>query len=196
MDRFAQFFICPLYTEALTEKEINAIESEHAKNLQADAWRTKMVTKTLIDKSHPYSKFGTGNKFTLWENTKNNNINIRQELINFQNRWYSANIMGLCVFGKESLDELEAMVVSKFSEVKNKSIEAPTWEPIKHDGEGKTPLQINVVPVKDYRMLTISFPCPDLDIHFRSGVSRQDFELIKQLVRKPLSLIKSIFPSA
>lgn len=171
LDRFAQFFIAPLYTEELTEKEINAIESEHQKNLQIDAWRIRMVGKSLIEQSHPYSKFGTGNKWTLWENTKENDIKIREELINFQNRWYSSNIMGLSVSGRETLDELEEMVLSKFSAVKNKGIEAPSWEPLKYDGD-KRGIQLNVTPVKDTRSVCISFPCPDFDqLYFRSAVS-------------------------
>lgn len=130
-----------------------------------------MVGKSLIEKSHPYSKFGTGNKWTLWENTKENDIRIREELINFQNRWYSSNIMGLSVSGRETLDELEEMVLSKFSAVKNKGIEAPSWEPLKYDGD-KRGIQLNVTPVKDTRSVCISFPCPDFDqLYFRSAVS-------------------------
>lgn len=174
LDRFAQFFIAPLYTEELTEKEINAIESEHQKNLQIDAWRIKMVSKSLVNKSHPYCKFGTGNKWTLWENTKETGVKIREELINFQNRWYSSNIMGLCVSGRESLDELEEMVLSKFSAVKNKNIEAPHWEPLKFEGEEQGVL-LNVLPVKDTRTICISFPCPDFDLlYYRSGVSANE----------------------
>lgn len=173
LDRFAQFFISPLYTEELTEKEINAIESEHQKNLQIDTWRIRMVCKSLVN-NHAYSKFGTGNKWTLWENTKENDIKIREELFKFQDRWYSANIMGLSVYGRESLDELEEMVLSKFSAVKNKNIKAPEWEPLSFEGEGKAML-LNVVPVKDTRSLCIQFPCPDFDtLYYKSRVSECD----------------------
>lgn len=177
LDRFAQFFIAPLYTEELTEKEINAIESEHQKNLQIDAWRIRMVGKSMIDKAHPYSKFGTGNKWTLWENTKENDIKIREELINFQNRWYSANIMGLAVSGRETLDELEEMVIAKFAAVKSKGIEAPHWQPLVYEEGDQKGMQLNVVPVKDSRSLCISFPCPDFDTtYYRSSVSGGQWE--------------------
>lgn len=33
LDRFSQFFIAPLFTESATEREINAVNSEHEKNL-------------------------------------------------------------------------------------------------------------------------------------------------------------------
>ena len=34
LDRFSQFFVAPLFTESATDRERNAIESEHSKNLQ------------------------------------------------------------------------------------------------------------------------------------------------------------------
>ena len=33
LDMFSQFFIAPLFTESATEREINAVNSEHEKNL-------------------------------------------------------------------------------------------------------------------------------------------------------------------
>lgn len=34
LDRFSGFFSCPLFTEDLTDRELNAIDSENNKNLQ------------------------------------------------------------------------------------------------------------------------------------------------------------------
>jgi insulysin len=38
LDMFAQFFIEPLFTETATERELNAVHSEHTKNLHNDSW--------------------------------------------------------------------------------------------------------------------------------------------------------------
>jgi insulysin len=35
LDRFAQFFITPLFTESATNREMNAVDSENAKNQQS-----------------------------------------------------------------------------------------------------------------------------------------------------------------
>lgn len=45
LDRFSQFFIAPLFTEAATSRELNAIESEHAKNINSDGFRLYQVSK-------------------------------------------------------------------------------------------------------------------------------------------------------
>ena len=39
LDRFAQFFICPLFNKDSVDREMNAVDSENKKNLQNDMWR-------------------------------------------------------------------------------------------------------------------------------------------------------------
>lgn len=58
--RFAQFFLCPLFTESATDREVNAVNSEHEKNLPNDSWRLDQVEKSTAKADHPYSQFGTG----------------------------------------------------------------------------------------------------------------------------------------
>ena len=47
LDRFAQFFLCPCFTESATSRELKAVDSENAKNLQADNWRLMQLYITL-----------------------------------------------------------------------------------------------------------------------------------------------------
>lgn len=65
LDRFAQFFIAPLFTESATGRELKAIDSENAKNLQSDTWRMVQLCRWMAQPAHPYHKFGTGNLQTL-----------------------------------------------------------------------------------------------------------------------------------
>src|SRR5581483_11643889 len=76
--------------------------------------------KTTSNPNHPFSKFGTGNLKTLQGDT------TRDELIKFHSQYYSSSIMKLCVLGRESLDELENLVVQYFSPIKNLHIK-PTF---------------------------------------------------------------------
>lgn len=61
LSRFAQFFLCPLFDESCKDREVNAVDSEHEKNLMNDAWRLFQLEKATGNPSHPFSKFGTGN---------------------------------------------------------------------------------------------------------------------------------------
>jgi len=45
LDRLAQFFISPLFTESATEREMQAVDSEYQKNLQKDVWRIDQLER-------------------------------------------------------------------------------------------------------------------------------------------------------
>ncbi|CDO73578.1 hypothetical protein BN946_scf185014.g48 [Trametes cinnabarina] len=65
LSRFAAFFHCPLFAPSCTVRELNAVDSEHKKNLQNDIWRIYQVNKHLSKEGHPWRKFGSGNKESL-----------------------------------------------------------------------------------------------------------------------------------
>ncbi|EIE83827.1 hypothetical protein G6F46_002708 [Rhizopus delemar] len=160
LDRFAQFFISPLFSDSCTERELKAVDSEHKKNRQQDSWRMFQLEKSLSNPDHPYCHFGTGNLETLYEDPKKNGQDIRQELLKFHDTYYSANIMKLCILGRESLDQLTEWAVGKFKHVRNKNIEAPSFpgHPLTANELMK---QIFVKPVKEVRSLEMTFPFPD-----------------------------------
>ncbi|KAG0170307.1 Insulinase (Peptidase M16) [Apophysomyces sp. BC1034] len=160
LDRFAQFFISPLFSDSCTERELKAVDSEHKKNKQQDSWRMFQLEKSLSNPNHPYCHFGTGNLETLYENPRRNGKDIREELLKFHDSYYSANIMKLCVLGRENLDELTEWVVEKFKDVRNKDIEPPSFagHPLT---ENELMKQIFIKPVKDVRSLEMTFPFPD-----------------------------------
>jgi insulysin len=157
LDRFAQFFISPLFTESATERETKAVDSENAKNLQNDMWRNHQLYKSLSSADHPFHKFGTGNLQTLQEIPKEKSINVREALITFHSERYSANISNLVLLGRESVDELEKLVREKFSEIKNYERTIPTFpgSPFKEDHLRK---MVKVVPVKELRLVELVWP--------------------------------------
>ncbi|XP_038070879.1 insulin-degrading enzyme-like [Patiria miniata] len=167
LDRFAQFFLSPLFNQDSQEREVNAVDSENEKNLKADQWRLYQLEKSTVDPEHPYCKFNTGNKETLLTIPSQKGIDVRQELLKFHDSFYSSNIMGLAILGRESLDELTDMVVPLFAEVENKKVIPPEWQ--QHPfSEDQLKMNCNVVPVKDIRQLNVSFPIPDLRKHYKS----------------------------
>uniref|UniRef100_A0A8D3BUR4 Insulin-degrading enzyme n=1 Tax=Scophthalmus maximus TaxID=52904 RepID=A0A8D3BUR4_SCOMX len=168
LDRFAQFFLCPLFDESCKDREVNAVDSEHEKNLMNDAWRLFQLEKATGNPNHPFSKFGTGNKLTLETRPSKDGIDIRQELLQFHSTYYSSNLMGLCVLGRESLDDLTSMVVKLFGEVENKSVPLPEFP--EHPFQEEHLRQFyKVVPIKDIRNLYVTFPISDLQKYYKSN---------------------------
>jgi len=127
LDRFAQFFIAPLFDASCTDREMNAVDSEHKKNIQSDYWRLYQLEKDLSAQTHPYKKFGTGDINTLKHTPLTMNIDIRKVLLDFHSKYYSANRMKLVIYGKESLDELVQLAVDMFSQIENKDTPAPSF---------------------------------------------------------------------
>ncbi|XP_056465442.1 insulin-degrading enzyme isoform X1 [Gadus chalcogrammus] len=168
LDRFAQFFLCPLFDESCKDREVNAVDSEHEKNLMNDAWRLFQLEKATGNPEHPFSKFGTGNKLTLETRPSKEGVDIRQELLKFHSTYYSSNLMGLCVLGRESLEDLTSMVVKLFGEVENKNVPVPEFP--EHPFQEQHLRQFyKVVPIKDIRNLYVTFPIPDLQQYYKSN---------------------------
>ncbi|KAF9132143.1 Insulinase (Peptidase M16) [Mortierella sp. 14UC] len=160
LDRFSQFFISPAFSENCKDRELRAVDSEHKKNLQSDSWRLFQLEKNLSSPDHPYHQFGTGNLETLEEAPGRAGIDVRDELIKFHSKYYSANIMKLVILGREPLDQLTQWAVEMFSDIRNLGIQPPAnanppWT-------AKELLKTTYVkPVKDVRSLEIKFPFPD-----------------------------------
>ena len=86
LERFSGFFSEPLFTSSGTLREVQAIDSEHSKNLQSDFWRSDAVLRRRARPDHPYSRFFTGNKETL----RGGDANARAALLAFWGRYYRA----------------------------------------------------------------------------------------------------------
>lgn len=128
LDRFAQFFIAPLFLEDCLDRELRAVDSENKKNLQQDHYRLYQLGKSLSNPKHPYCHFSTGNLVTLRDEPAARGINVRDEFMKFHEKYYSANGMKLVVLGRQDLDTLQQWVVEMFSAVKNKDTPRPKFE--------------------------------------------------------------------
>ena len=65
LERFSGFFHSPLFAPSCTLRELNAVDSEHKKNHQADLWRIFQLNKHLTQPGHVWSKFGSGHRESL-----------------------------------------------------------------------------------------------------------------------------------
>lgn len=178
LDRFAQFFVSPLFLESTVDRELRAVDSENKKNLQSDLWRLMQLNKSLSNPKHPYSHFSTGNLQTLKEEPEKRGLEVRSEFIKFYEKHYSANRMRLVVLGRESLDELEGWVGDLFSDVKNKDLPQNRWDDVRPWLAEHMGVQIFAKPVMDNRSLDIYFPFLDEEFLHESQPSRYISHLV------------------
>lgn len=166
LERFAGFFVDPLFTEAATAREVNAIDSEHSKNLQSDFWRFGQLIKLRCDPTHPYAKFGTGNRKTL----RDGDAGARDALLRFHSRYYQADQMSLALVGPQPLDELQKLAVQNFADVPVTVPQLPSssaaYDPLPlpfRPAESK-PEAYLMVPVNDVRNLNVQWCVPVTDL--------------------------------
>lgn len=178
LDRFAQFFIQPLFLEDTLDRELNAVDSENKKNLQSDVWRLSQLAKSLSNPRHPYHHFSTGNLQTLKVQPEKRGVRIRNAFISFYEKWYSSNHMKLVVLGRESLEELEAWVVHLFSGVKDKNLPELRWDGAAPLTEKELGTEIFAKPVMESRSLEISFPWEDEEEMYETQPARYVSHLI------------------
>ena len=165
LDRFAQFFISPLFTDEYTSREVNAVNSEYQKNIMNDGWRQFRIASQFAKNGHPARKFNIGNLETLGDIDRN-------ELIDFYTKHYSANRMGLALLSTHTLDEMEGWARKYFSSVKNFNLERNNHDPIVFDKKETTRIA-KIEPVKDLRDMQITFPLPSTRNMYQSKPGRQ-----------------------
>lgn len=178
LDRFAQFFIKPLFLEDTLDRELRAVDSENKKNLQSDNWRLMQLGKSTSSPAHPYHLFSTGNYKLLHDDPIARGVKIRDEFIKWYQKQYSANRMKLCVLGREGLDELQDWVEELFSSVHNQELPKLRWDDIPALTEKELCTQTFAKPVMEKRMLEIAFLYPDEEEMYESLPSRYLSHLI------------------
>lgn len=160
LDRFAQFFVAPLFTPEFNEREVNAVHSEYQKNLENDGWREFALRNTVVRPGHPARSFNIGSRETLTGTP-------REELLAFHRRYYSANRMTLALTGPESLDQLERWARQYFAPVPD--LQRPELRYPADYLPPKPALRLlRMTPVADLRRMTLSFPLPDLRAYVAS----------------------------
>jgi len=165
IDRFSQFFISPLFTEEYTAREVNAVNSEFQMYKMNDGRRAYRLSQIFAKEGHPEQKFSVGSLETLGD------IN-RNELLDFYDKHYSANKMGLVLMSTHSLDVLEGWARQYFSKIKNNELPEKQYDPDYFERK-ETFRLVQVDPVKDTRTLDLVFSLPGTRNLYTSKPGRQ-----------------------
>jgi len=164
LDRFAQFFVAPLFSPEYVEREKNAVHSEYRARIRSDGRRAFEARQQAMNPEHPMASFAVGSLETLADRE---DATVRDELLRFYRRHYSADLMTLAVVGKEPLDRLRRWVSERFAAVPDRdaqplAVDVPLYLP------ETLPARLAVEPIKERRALSLEFPVPPLGPHWRA----------------------------
>ena len=178
LDVFSRFFIDPLFDENSVDREINAVNSEHMKNINNDMWSIFRLQTLLSKKNSDISKFSTGNLETL------NKKGIRNAMINFYNDYYCSDRIAISVVTSLDANKVQNELIKIFSQIKYKKSKKIT---INKPYFNKQPKYVHYVPNQKMNQLIYLFEIPDVS-NFRRN---KEMELISSIFinRKEGSLI-------
>lgn len=155
LDRLAHFFIDPLLCTSSVERELHAVDQEHAKNLENDNWRQWMVLKELSNPDHPHIKFSTGNADTL--------RGIPEAVMrNWFNQNYTPAHMRVVVVSPLQSSVLVDLVTSRFSLVHRDPLETrvsldPDIPVLSNEQQGAL---LSIQPIRDVKELALLWELP------------------------------------
>ncbi|HEY5718441.1 MAG TPA: insulinase family protein [Motiliproteus sp.] len=162
LDRFAQFFISPLFTPEYVDRERHAVHSEYQSKLKDDGRRGYATLRAALNPRHPLANFSVGSLETL---TDHPGAPLLTALHRFYQQHYHANRMGLVIQGPQSLDQLQQWAKEKFSAIPSGTTAAPTTrEPLFLPGT--LPAQLEVVSLRDIYELSATFPVPPFQAYW------------------------------
>ncbi|TKS86821.1 Nardilysin [Collichthys lucidus] len=168
LDRWAQFFICPLMIRDAIDREVEAVDSEYQLAKPSDSHRKEMLFGSLAKPGHPMGKFCWGNAQTLKQEPKTKKINVYKRLRAFWKKHYSAHYMTLAVQSKEKLDTLEEWVREIFSKVPNNSLPKPDFSDMLDPFDTAAFNKLyRVVPVRKVHALNITWALPPQEKYYR-----------------------------
>ena len=79
------------------QNQVKAVDSEYMEGIQKDSEKICSILTSMLQPNHPYHGFSCGNRESLVVNPKKQNIDTLAELRKFYDKYYSANLMCLCV---------------------------------------------------------------------------------------------------
>uniref|UniRef100_A0A0E0C8H8 Peptidase M16 N-terminal domain-containing protein n=1 Tax=Oryza meridionalis TaxID=40149 RepID=A0A0E0C8H8_9ORYZ len=155
---------CNAYTSSETTNfyfDVNVANFEEALDRFAQFFIKPLMSQEAVLRE--IKAVDSGSWETLETKPKERGLDIRQELLKFYEN-YSANLMHLVVYGKESLDCIQSFVERLFSDIKNtdqRSFKCPS-QPL---SEQHMQLVIKAIPISEGDYLKISWPVTP-NIHF------------------------------
>ena len=154
-------FISPTFNEGSVEREIKAVDNEFSNALNQDRRRLNQLKNSEIKERSPFNHFCAGNLKTL------SLPDIRDRLLVYYKKYYSSDIMSLCIYNNKSLEEQLKMVENLFSLIPRiEGFKLPRYDEIKPYDETNLKYMYKIAPVKDANVLQLEWYFPFIEDYF------------------------------
>jgi insulysin len=146
LEMFGEFFISPLLNKDCVDREKEAVNSEHIKNINDDGWRRQELLRAASNEEHWFKNFGTGSNKTLA--IENIDIKVRE----FFEKYYSSHLMTLVVLTNDKIENKKNIIDRIFTRINIRDIDEKFL--ILNKPILETPKVIKYLPIEeDHRMI-------------------------------------------
>lgn len=164
VERLADAIAEPNLAPEYADRERNAVNAELTMARSRDGMRMAQVSAETLNPAHPGSRFSGGNLETLSDKPGSP---LRDALLNFRDRYYSANLMRAVIYSNKPLSELAQIAARTYGQIANKNIEQPVITvPVVTDAQKG--IIIHYVPAVPRKALRIEFRIDNNSDKFRS----------------------------
>jgi secreted Zn-dependent insulinase-like peptidase len=175
--RMSDFFRAPLFDSTYVDKEVHAIESEHAKNVQNPAQRTYETMLSLADPRSPVSWFSTGDLKTLVIEPRKKGLDPVEELKKFFKAHYCPGKLGVVTYSSGTLDAQLADTLAQFGDIPEGSCASASasqpivdaWHP--RDAPARVGNWVHLQAAQARSQLQVMFPMDSLQMLYKSAPS-------------------------
>jgi insulysin len=115
LDIFSRFFIDPLFNPEFVNKELQAVHSEHSKNINNDGWCSDYFKDIISKKDSIINRFKTGNLSSL------DKPGIRDEMIKFYNKYYIPSNISIVTTSSLDNDVMTDKINKTFGNIPKKT---------------------------------------------------------------------------
>jgi len=153
LKRFSGFFYESLLDPNYADKERNAVHSEWTMKGPNDYVIMGQLDGLTLNDKHPISQFNWGNLESL---SDKKNRTLQQELVEFYNKYYSANTMKATMISNLPLAEMKVLAKKHFGKITDKGIDKPLIAtPAANEGQLKK--LVRYLPQTEMKQLKVRF---------------------------------------
>lgn len=164
VDRLADALAEPLLEPVNADRERHAVDNEMTIARAGEGHRLWQIRSETLNPAHPNARFAGGNLETLKDKPDSK---LQTALIDFYQRYYSANLMKGVMYGNQSIDKLAQIAAETFGRIPNRHASVPAITvPAMTDKEKG--IIIHYVPAQPYKALRLEFSIADNSADFRS----------------------------
>ncbi|WP_434526969.1 pitrilysin [Photorhabdus asymbiotica] len=163
-DRLADALAEPLLDPVNADRERNAVNAELTMARSRDGMRVAQIRSETLNPAHPNARFSGGNLETLKDKPGSK---LQTELVDFYQRYYSANLMKGVIYGNQPIDKLTQIAVDTFGRIPDRkaSVPAITVPAVTEKEKG---IIIHYVPAQPQKALQLEFSIDNNSADFRS----------------------------